>query len=525
MKKIVSVIFIALCIFLLSACQTIITTTTSTTSTTTTSVSTVNTTTVNSITSIASITTSITATTTETTSTLPSIIDSLSIEYDSLTTEEEYRQFNLDFEAILQTLHQDGFIFPSNKPIYVQFSLYQFNKLIDNSLNLNKKSVKSMSALENIFFAMYGNFANYGIVYGLSRYYAGKLGIQTETLPTLSIRDDINDINQHLLELWYVGFIEPYSTQDESLLSKQLSVQFVNYLIDNHGFEYIQSLLSKTSDLVEFDLAFTEIRNQWLTLSGSIIRVEPRQVPLAFGYELHWYKAIWKSPRAIWFLHRDYEDFAAQYTDHADYFTSTLDNLVTIITTLEHQMAEMDNIFKNTNLNPKLQYPDLLIYLGERSYFSRNVFVNMLYAFIHEYVHYLTVYWIEPYKWLIEGIPLYYTRTYGYEGEVMRKANTSEIDPTIAAFEEYLGREFVFDNDWLDWIDYKIYTSDNYDKTVGTHPIQGISFVRYFIKVYGEETFFMFARNISKSYELTGRTYEQLVEDWIQDVKNRFSSN
>ncbi|MDZ4195619.1 MAG: hypothetical protein U1C51_00055, partial [Candidatus Izemoplasmatales bacterium] len=378
---------------------------------------------------------------------------------------------------------------------------------------------------ENIFFAMYGNFANYGLVYGLSRYYASKLGIQMETLPTLSIRDDINEMNQHLLELWYVGFIEPYSTQGESLLSKQISVQFVNYLIDNHGFEYIQSLLSKANDLVEFDLAFTDIRNQWFTHSGSSIQMEPRQVPLAFGYELHWYKAIWKSPRAIWFLHRDYEDFAAQYTDHADYFTSTLDNLITIITTLEHQMADMDKIFKNTNLNPTLQYLDLIIYLGDQSHFSRNVFVNMLYAFIHEYVHYLTRYWIEPYKWLIEGIPLYYTRTYGYEGEVMRKANTSEIDPTIAAFEEYLGREFVFDNDWLDWIDHKIYTSDNYDKTKGTHPIQGISFVRYFIKVYGEDTFFIFATNISKSYELTGRTYEELVEDWIQDVKDRFSTN
>ncbi|MDZ4195626.1 MAG: hypothetical protein U1C51_00090, partial [Candidatus Izemoplasmatales bacterium] len=219
----------------------------------------------------------------------------------------------------------------------------------------------------------------------------------------------------------------------------------------------------------------------------------------------------------------DYEDFFAQYIDHADYFTATLDNLITIITTLEHQMADMDKIFKNTLLNPKLQYHDLRIYLRKgdnSSNFSTNIHVDSLYAFIHEYVHYLTIYWVEQYKWLTEGIPMYYTTTYGYEGQFLAKY----IAPTlIAPFEEYIGREFVFESDYLDWTDYVIYTFDDYDKTKGTHPIQGISFVRYFIKVYGEETFFMFARNLSKSYELTGRTYEELVEDWIQDVKNRFS--
>ena len=275
MKRIYTCILFGLLILLLVSCQTTVSTTsvnTSTASTTTTSTTITSDTTDNTTTSA--------LTTTETTSTLPSIIHSLSIEYDSLTTEEEVRQFNLDFEVILQTLHQDGFIFPLSKAIYVQFSPYQFNQLIDNSLNLNKKSVKSMSALENIFFAMYGNFANYGLVYGLSRYYAEKLGIQKEALPTLSIRDEISEVNQHLLELWYVGFIEPYSTQGESLLSKQISVHFVNYLIDNHGFEYIHSLLSNNNDLVDFDFSFTYIRNQWLNYSGYSIRVELRHVPL-----------------------------------------------------------------------------------------------------------------------------------------------------------------------------------------------------------------------------------------------------
>ncbi|MDP2425183.1 MAG: hypothetical protein Q8M70_02305, partial [bacterium] len=75
MKKLISAIFLALCVFLLTACQATITTTVNTTPPIT-SVTTVNTTTS-------------ALTTTETTSTLPSIIHSLSIEYDSLTTEEE----------------------------------------------------------------------------------------------------------------------------------------------------------------------------------------------------------------------------------------------------------------------------------------------------------------------------------------------------------------------------------------------------------------------------------------------------
>ncbi|MDP2425179.1 MAG: hypothetical protein Q8M70_02285, partial [bacterium] len=169
-----------------------------------------------------------------------------------------------------------------------------------------------------------------------------------------------------------------------------------------------------------------------------------------------------------------------------------------------------------------------IIYLikAQTSYFSRNMFVNTLFAFIHEYVHYLTRYWIEPYKWLVEGIPMYYTSTYGYDGETITKLHEEENFFHLITFPyiEYTGQNIDFSRDFYDMIDYYIYITNDYDKTKGTHPIQGISFVRYFIKVYGEDTFFLFARNISKSYELTGRTYEELVEDWIQDVKNRFST-
>lgn len=497
MKKKIALVIFGLCILLLASCQTTITTTTASTTSTT--------------------------STYPVSTTSPKIIDSLLIEFDSLTTEEENRQFKLDFEEILQTLHQDGFDFPLDKPIYVQLSPYQYNRFIDNSLNLYKNSVKSLSTLENIFFAIYGNFANYGLVYGLSRYYAQKLDIQTEPLSSLSIRDDINEMNQHLLQVWYVGFIEPYSTPEEMILSKQISVQLVNYLIEIHGFEYIQTLLSKTDDLVQFDTAFTEIRNQWLIHTGSSLQVEPRNVPLAFGYELHWYKVIWSSPRATWFLYSDYEDFFKDYIDDSYMFMSSQQDLVYLITNLEIQMAEMDLIFKNPNLNPKLQYTDLSIYLRKgdnNSNFSTNMHVDSLSAFIHEYVHYLTIYWLENYTWLIEGVPMYYTRTYGYEGELIKKLITPSM---IAPFQEYLGREFVFESDFHDWGDYLIYTFDDYDKTTGTHPIQGVSFIRYFIKVYGEDTFFLFARKISNAFDLTGKTYEELVVDWIQDVKNSFS--
>jgi len=501
MKKLVSVIFLALCVFLLASCQTTITSTSSITTTTTTSTSTLST-------------------------TAPKIIDSLTIEYDSLTTEAELLQFNLDFEELLHTLHQDGFVFPSQKPIYVKFSPNQYHLLLDHSLHLYKNSTKSLSTLENIFFAIYGNFANYGLVYGLSRYYGEKLGIQMEPLAELSILDEINEVNQHLLELWYVGFIEPYSTPEESLLSKQLAVQLVTYLIENHGFEYIQSLLSKTNDLVEFDLAFTEIRNQWLAYNESSIRVEVRPVPLAFGYEMHWYTLLWKSPRATWFLYRDYEDYFKDYIEDSHMFTSSQQELVYLITTLEHQMAEMDLIFKNTNLNPSLQYHDVNINLIKHniSYFSRHMFVNSLFAFIHEYVHYLSSYWIEPYRWVVEGIAEYYTSTYGYSEELITNLHEQEdyFHPITSIYREYTNQSVDITRDLYDVFDYYIFTTDDYNKEIDPR-MKGVSFIRYFIKEYGEETLFLFIRNISNAFDLTGKTYEELVEDWIQDVKSRFS--
>ena len=356
-----------------------------------------------------------------------------------------------------------------------------------------------------------GDYSNYGYLYALADRLTEALG----WLRDGAAEPDAARIDAVLLNLSFPCFDEIYTAAEDIAACKALSKELLSALDDPWSEE-----------------AFLLARELWGKEKG--IEFSPSYLGFAYASESCKLKIRGKYLeifRTNSFTQDSY--YTAGYLDE-DY-TASLNGMIRGLSWLEDYLTQMRETFgvDDPALLPVFLTDDAGKY-AELTYagcFSTDkdggsVTAMCLPILAHEYAHYL--YWLRGGEqdanhesWMDEVVACYYELPADFEAVSVQ---IRQMDPSeLAAFEEAIGKA------WEDVPDLIRELRLYYRNTEGLKPykyylisvydLRGV-FGDYFVRMYGEDVFLEWALHPSEVKRLTGKTTEQIVNDWCADMDN-----
>lgn len=403
-----------------------------------------------------------------------------------------------------------------------------------SQMYLSSEDILSYKQVLTTLQTVYGDEANYGLLYGLSNLIAFDLGWETD-IPDISKQDIISFVslseNSIFFSLDYPCFLETYNKVNLDIV-KSISIDVARYTLQHQSISYLVELFSLQNDSqMLFNEEFSDIINQWLLSIGSSTQFAPRKTLIAFSYGGTVSPLIIRTAHAVYYLYEDYEE---SQTMHAkiDYFKSDYQTLIFTIETLEKDMDNIDFQFKD----PEKEYSPYSIVLcsyqqtydfaGAFAYYSswnHTSYNSSVMAITHEYVHYLTTPSI-GYNWQYESVAIYYN-LFSYFQSL---SSTSELDailqyqtPEAIALLEFLQRDFNSD-------DFPVYCDivvlhRNIREVNAMNPFAMISIINYVKNEYGDEItkqIFLHQGTIEDEISLS---WNELITGWSQWLDDTYS--
>lgn len=354
-----------------------------------------------------------------------------------------------------------------------------------------------------------GDYTNYGYLYALADSLSDEL---------CWLRDDEANPNEQLIDgvlvnLAYPCFDEFYSSPEDIAACKALSTELLSTLDDPWSEE-----------------AFLLAREHWAAEQEIVF--DPSYLSFAYAGPSCKLKIRGKYLeifRTNSFTEDNY--YEAGYSDE-DYMAS-LSGIIRGVSWLEKYLTQLRETFGV--VDPAL----LPVYLTDdagkyaditySAYFSADKNGGSIQSMglpilAHEYVHYL--FWLKggeqdkSYEsWIEEAVACYYELPVDFEA---LSAKMRRLGPSSLAYvEEMIGKSWEGIPDFIRYLrlyyrsteglkPYKYYLITVYD-------LRGV-FGDYFVRSYGEDVFLEWALHPSNAMQLTGRTTEQIVNDWCKDM-------
>ncbi len=477
-------------------------------------------------------------------------------------TEEQRLDFINKVEILRNYLENESEVSFENKlSIYIS----EDNTLqgIDGKLFLNELSINSIDSTIAFLQALFGANSNYGLCYGIAIYINEKLYNDTST-SNISIEELGKfysiDENIILMDLTIPVFKDVYFTGEQNNYAYETAYHFTKDLIKRKGFKDTINLLNNSSKLdISFDIEYTNKKNTWLKSIGALQTCAEPIVPLRYeliiGNKAKTYPYVINSPSInSYFTIKEGELRREGVIMDYAYIKYYL------------EMYEQDISALKKYLEPYFDTNKEVIdcYFGEdkrqRNYFSGNLikYVTPLRRGVHEYVHYLTLFdyrdAVERNKdnasgWLTEGLADYCDSyledkdVYRMKTEVFNKNinysvkslyNKNFVDVDEKSNESYIKfyQELYAYIESRNSIDYKnsiarFYSEgtlyEEYEKEGrDLSYAEASSLVDYLINTYGEDKFFQLYKEYSKLNEIYGKTYEELLKEWKNELNNRY---
>ena len=390
---------------------------------------------------------------------------------------------------------------------------------------LDLDEYNTFEALFCITQAFNSRYANYGLMYGMAYFVAEALGYETfdfehseqDTFTYLKRSDNVNHF-----DITFPCFYNEYSSKLQIEYSTDFSVYITEFIIRNNDVFIFNELLKET-DLSIFEEKFTTYKNQWFNSLSSNFHLATSEYPKAFATE-HLYNTLeWITESSKYELREGYfyHEGLEQYSLNDSY-----EYLVNGIDAMEADMDMMDEILKDETYD----YPELHIVLdpGVRGWYNLtgDVLVGGYSAFLHEYVHYLTMQIMDTYatRIMYEWVACYYSNysvffdesiteelllnyEYNRENSILNQIDFEDND------------EFNYSKDWQKIINYQLAYNQDYIVLTLDHyrRVPLTSYVIYLIDLCGsEEAFYEVMKDNSLLENYTSKTFEELVEDWIE---------
>ena len=354
-----------------------------------------------------------------------------------------------------------------------------------------------------------GDYTNYGYLYARADCLADELGWQRDGTED----PDAARIDGVLLNLVYPCFDEFYTSAEDIAACKALSKELLSGLDDPWSEE-----------------AFLLARERWA--EENHIDFTPSYLRFAYA-----------SPSCRLKIRGKYLEIfrTNSFTEDVYYtagcldedYTASLSGMIRGVAWLEDYLTQLRETFgvDDPALLPVYLTDDAGKYadLTYAGYFSTeqgkgSVTTMCLPILAHEYVHYLI--WLrgDPQdkkveSWIEEAVACYYELPTDFE---QFSAQLRQMGPdSLAAVEETIGKSWEGVPDLIRYLrvyfrneeglkPYKYYLITVYD-------LRGV-FGDYFVRTYGEDVFLEWAFHPSKVMQLTGKTTEQIVNDWCEDM-------
>jgi len=417
---------------------------------------------------------------------------------------------------------------------------------LDNYNNVVYLNVDHIDSFETVFhsiLSLYDTKVNYGLLYGLSNYIAIELDYIEEPLSTDTLNYFLNEDKQDLMDLTYPTFTETYATIDDMEYVETISKQFVDYIIsENSVFDLIDLLALEEYD--EFEQQYNTYLNAWILDSGFDYEIPINEYPIFFDRNPRSSIAIWYTNHITWNLSKGYKNL---YTDKALFGNPLLSDYKTLKDTIikcEMDMDEVDQLLKDDSVN----YRDLTIHIqgyqdGISWYTAGTIYLEELYILNHEYIHYITLPYLESAPWIREVVAYYYDYAYDFnfsdayhqymydyilsEEDYYGLEYMDKLKKTVEFFKEFYGVNPDFSKDKMELNDIFVYLENQYNDiyqvaTLDVSSSQIISFSKYFIESFGEEAFLSVLRDSDKIMEATNNTWEENFSDWEQYIKAKY---
>lgn len=426
----------------------------------------------------------------------------------------------------------------------VTIKLTTFSKVdrAANMIYIDFNTVDDFELAQLVMHYEFTEYTNYGLMYGL-------ISIMTSSQEKTMI-DNYNKLNIKVDELLYssytdyVNFITEFASEQEIEQAKYLSIKLVEYIINEYGYDYLFTLMTFSSE-VQSSVEVNEFVYHWLIEEYPTENVVDRKAHIVFNQNIVDGTVFYKTLGVDWQLN------LMRKEKHSHVFPSINDSINTFydyITLLEKEIIRLENIFNfNKELLPPLKidiYAEGIDEYDGYYYESpKQIKLNSLLSFSHEYIHYLDDALGNRLKYLAyyEMRAVYYSQGFVLSQKVLQETvsetkksilNASfedeNVDNPLKILENYLGREMV-DSDYnglFSDIMIHVYVRDGgeipslYDVSSDGYPIVfWNSLLNYLTRTYGDE-----AVNSIMIYDSlpdgTNKNMDSVIKEWKAYINN-----
>ncbi len=357
-----------------------------------------------------------------------------------------------------------------------------------------------------------------------------------QTLSDMELTEVLKtEASYYLLDLEYPCFTEGYVDKEELTVTWQLVKSLAEYIRRQKKLSEAVALLKKNQDLIAFEDEFTKLRNDWLKEEGIELLLEPRVWPVQYGSYGRFQLLQMKTLHANWYVTSEYYDNGKSLQEDFYVLRRNYRETADIMQTLEQEFE----IVKEKLAGHGYEYSELTIWMKDTEYYStcgmtgyydstKNCIVaGISGSLVHEYCHFLMegVYgtWDskqQQYAGQLHLLPYYYGGKSEIRNLMDRKQlhywqeNEEQWAPTEEFLKRVHGETMLEQEDWyIRYMDLACYSNPKYIPSE-TNPAANLSFSFYLANTYGEDFLFQVATGNDKIENLTGRTWESLLEEW-----------
>lgn len=398
---------------------------------------------------------------------------------------------------------------------------YSDTYIKDGNIYMCEQLWDSPQYISCILMGLFGEFCNYGLVYGYSNYLLSLLN--NDKIEQMDfIWDEKTDPS--LLDLNLLCFNSSFASQENIAKTQKIASAFVLYYIDVYGIDDFYDLLISSGD-IEQSIEFREELTLFYSLKG--INYTPTCILYTWGG--HSYDYIARGEYAFFFVGKNWRD--------------ELDNLNPLTYDgFLHQNYQEVKAFFEINIRQMNQYQslfgfdrynnDLCVYFTNSKQFSQesyyqsqthSIFLKHVDSLMHEYIHSITLDQIQnKTNWNTEGVARYFSYRYDHYGIPMLNVDYNQDSDSkelqyVREYKENIGRDIDMAIDYREIENIAVFSRDLFDpnKTY----VSGSSFVGFLVEQLGEQETIdlIFSEN-----GLKGASYSELVQDWSQYIKTKY---
>lgn len=439
------------------------------------------------------------------------IVEGRTYEFQSSIKEEERTEFVRAQEKLSAYLEEQG-VSVSDITLRV---LRDYPNRTESETHIAYFDISSIKSWEQVLTTIqvsFGDYTNYGYLYALANHIAEDLEWQQDAVDEVSADGIVNDSS--LLNLVYTCFDEAYTSAENIAVCKTVAKELLSDAKD----------IWSEEDFLQSRVNYAKAKN---------IDFEPTYLTFAYNGQ----SCPLKFRTMYMEVFKDYTYEQDHYVKLGrvleDYFVST-DKIIKTFHWLDEQLKGLRDTFDvdlsalisvqltaNTGGEGNIAHAGVFVYELD----SANIYAKTIHCLAHEYVHYL--YWLRGgtndsayEQWINEVVAHYYTVAADFEDYCLIGRN--EDPDRIDAIEALIGEDYDEPSDYIKFVRAVIRKRENvqFPYYLKTEYILCPAFGEYIVRIYGEETFLDCMLAPSKAKELTGKTIDEIVDDWCLDMQN-----